>query len=142
MCKDPWWLVFTSHSTFVFPLRQGLSLNLELADSAKLASQRALGSSHLCLPGSGITNTHHHTPHFFKHEFWQYNSCKINPYHTNSIYLHFTSEEMESSRQTLGPGPLSALLPSPGGSLQSQVPDSTPCTCVALFFSLVLSSVF
>jgi hypothetical protein len=60
VCKDPWWLVFTSHSTFVFPLRQGLSLNLELADSAKLASQRALGWPCFLYPSSGISGAYCH----------------------------------------------------------------------------------
>jgi hypothetical protein len=43
--------VFLYHSHLYFILRQGLSVNLELIDSARLTGQRTQASACLCLPG-------------------------------------------------------------------------------------------
>lgn len=53
------WLLFT------YFWEQALSLNLELIDSSRLDSQQAPRPSCLCLPGAGVTGTHHCTWLFF-----------------------------------------------------------------------------
>lgn len=46
--------------------RQDLSLNLDLTNSARLASQRLLGSACLCMPSIGITVLQYHALLFSK----------------------------------------------------------------------------
>lgn len=61
--RDECWGSFLITLHFVF-LRLGLSLNLELSDSARLANQKTLGTSRLHLPALG-SQVHEAVPSFF-----------------------------------------------------------------------------